>query len=186
MNAIDGMSNSYELLDPRGKDAQPKPSSMPAGRPELGLDMTAVCSPRVGNSNWLSISKSKASARDSGQNSTVVVLEVEAATKPWAGTTYCPYFPRSLCSMALPRDPWSKVSSSERGHDLPQTVAIFIRSVLLQALSSTSQLWLPYPSLFPGVQTTEGSRSRPQTKAEHQGLCEQRREWTLGATGAVH
>lgn len=84
MNAIDGMSNSYELPDPRGKDAQPKPSSMPAGRPGLGLDVTAVCSPRVGNENSLSIAKSKASARDSGQNSTAVVLtlEVEAATKP--------------------------------------------------------------------------------------------------------
>lgn len=52
MNAIGGMSNSYELPDPRGKDAQPKPSSMTAGgRPGVGLDVIAVCSLRVQNAN---------------------------------------------------------------------------------------------------------------------------------------
>lgn len=55
MKAIGEMSNSFELLDPRGKDAQPKPSSMPAGgRLGVGLDVTAICSPRVGNAtDWL-------------------------------------------------------------------------------------------------------------------------------------
>ena len=67
MNAIGGMSNSYELPDPRGKDAQPKPSSMTeGGRPGVGLDVIAVCNLRVQNANWLAIAKSKASARDSG------------------------------------------------------------------------------------------------------------------------
>ena len=84
MKAIGEMSNSFELLDPRGKDAQPKPSSMPAGgRLGVGLDVTAVCSPRVGNANKMATTKTKARAKGREQNAAAAVLtpEVAAATE---------------------------------------------------------------------------------------------------------
>ena len=163
-----------------------------------------------GKGKPLATTKARKSAWGSRQNTAAAVPtpEVAAATRLWVGTDYYLHLARSLSSLALPRDPLPGATTSRRVHDAPQTVTASGKSLTPQALPSTSKVWLLYPSfswaqvskwalisfgLSPlcgwGTDTrgTPTSRAGPETKAEHKGLSDWRREgeWAPKATGAV-
>lgn len=64
----------------------------------------------------------------------------------------CPHLPWNLCSLTLLRDPWARVNSPGRVHDLPQAIPTFCMPMLLQALPTHSNcichnLPSPWPNL---------------------------------------
>ena len=177
-------SNATAVYDPKGGNAA---KTSKTGRSTSG-------GIRHNCSLWSQRGKCKPLARKSAwgsrQNTAAVVPtpEVAAATRLWVGTDYYLHLAGSLSSLALPRDPLPGATTSRRVHYAPQTVTASGKSLTPQALPSTSQVWLPYPSLSwaqvskwalisfglsplcgwgTDTRGTPTSRAGPETKAEH-------------------
>ena len=200
--------NATAVYDPKGGNAAKtsKTSRSTSG----GLRHKCSLWSQRGKCKPLATAKAKVSAWGSRQNiaAAVPTPEVAAATRLWVGTDYYLHLARSLSNLVLPRDPLPGAKTSRRVHHAPQTVTASGKSLRPQALPNTSKLCLPYPSLlspservslnkprpFPFVSgwgtDTRGtpiSRAGPETKAEHKGLSDWRKEGELApkATGAV-
>ena len=151
-----------------------------------------------GDAKWLDTAKTRVKAWGKGQKATIMILTPEeaATTKLWAGIAYNQHFPGNLCSLALLKDTRLRASPPTRVHNPAQIVMIPHTPQLLQALPkhpscgfhtflspSLDEKVSPCKplilTLWSGWKKDSGgwptSRGGPKNKAEHQGLCEQRR-----------
>ena len=143
-------SNATAVYDPKGGNAAQtsKTGWSTSGRIRHNCSLWS----QRGKCKPLATTKARKSAWGSRRNTAAAVPTPEVAAlghhlSLWVGTDYYLHLARSLSSLALPRDPLPGATTSRRVHDAPQTVTASGKSLTPQALPSTSQVWLPYPSL---------------------------------------
>lgn len=76
----------------------------------------------------------------------VSVSATAIATELWASTGHCPYLPGSLCSLALPRDPWPRANFPGR-MQFASGCSNFLQASATTGTTNTSPLCLLFPSL---------------------------------------
>lgn len=91
----------------------------------------------------------------------VGVKAARVAAKQGAGTGHCPYFPGSLCSLALLKDHLPRASSPERAHEMLHTVTIYHRPLLPQTLPENHN-FVCHTQLHPLPSLTEHVSSNKQ------------------------